>query len=277
MQEAIAEDVQEGGNLAWSERFPVEDSGDAVCAMTAIMPVCNEHILLEGTDDRLQFRRCNGLEEQWGTPWIDTDWRFGYGQFREQFLQVLARDEEGNVRLLELDAGQGYTKRGEGVLVVSGADAVTPALARSEELMRLFAAVQVDETVSVYTSEDAGQTWAAKHSEIALTYPALWCDGQVLWLAGYIAEEYQGAQGRVLVWRYDALAEGLDALGEEAIVGPSDKGRPGIIVHPALWEAIVLAPKTTEWEAEGPLVAIAEYVSKDSGQSWTRRGFQAVT
>ena len=60
-------------------------------------------------------------------------------------------------------------------------------------------------------------------------------------------------------------------------VGAADEGRPAIIRNATTRELTVVVPKTTDWGLGEDTPAIVEYVSTDTGQTWTQKAFHGLT
>jgi len=60
-------------------------------------------------------------------------------------------------------------------------------------------------------------------------------------------------------------------------VGAADEGRSAIIRNATTRELTVVVPKTTDWGLGEAAPAIVEYVSTDTGQTWTQKAFHGLT
>ena len=60
-------------------------------------------------------------------------------------------------------------------------------------------------------------------------------------------------------------------------VGAADEGRSAIIRNATTLELTVVVPKTTDWGLGEAAPAIVEYVSTDTGQTWTQKAFHGLT
>ena len=280
MQIPLAAEYVDG--LKWSERFPVEDTTDIKWANIAIVPSRAWHSLVLGDDESYEIRPGLHLEEQGGeliTPEEEVACPMALSSPIAGLLHIVGyRASDGIAVMMRKDTDDNFVQFNDEELKEIGAAqaGVPPALAAHPLTWMLAAAVQANDATAVYMSKDQGTTWEALSDAYLMRYPALWATDTELWLCGWSDVPVGGAEGSILLQKFEFSGYDLTPVGETITVGAGDEGRPGIIVHPTLQRPIVLGSKTSIWDADGPDVAIVEYISMDSGATWQRRGFIEV-
>ncbi|HOV50187.1 MAG TPA: hypothetical protein PLZ61_02480 [Candidatus Cryosericum sp.] len=266
------------GGLLWSDRFPVEGTGDVRWANIAIGASRPWHVLIEGDGESTAVRPGLHLETQGDATYPFSEsmgFPMAVAAPQADLLYVVARDNAtGVAHLLRRDAASGFAQfGGEPTSAIGACDECAPSLAINPVTWLLAAAVQANDAVGIYLSFNHGQTWEAVTDGLIMRYPALWATPQELWLAGWLDEPSAGAEGQIILYRFDFTEYALEQIGDAVMVGASDEGRPGIFVHPHTQQPIILGTKTSLWDVEGPDLAIVEYNSLDFGLTWYRRGF----
>ena len=269
---------RKAASYEWSARIPAGDlTGTAPVTWQSILAVGSRIDFVFGTADSAKVAPGASLDGAWGTAKLLVGETAPFVVAAGQRL-LLGTVNEGKARLTVRAQGEDYGAV-DAAVEIGDSDAVPPVLARHPTLMRIFAAIQQAGNTVLHVSDDRGATWTQARTVTGLRYPYLYVDQVRVWLAGYFAGAYQGAQGTVRVSAYD-VTKVLVEKTALAIVGPSDAGRPAIIRRPTSGELMVVAPKTGAfWDAAPGMESkgIAEYRSVDLALTWGLQAIHAVT
>jgi hypothetical protein len=144
---------------------------------------------------------------------------------------------------------------------------MAPWICALADYWRLIAAVPLNGNVRLYDSVDGGLTWTFRQWLYDIQHPTLCPVDKDVFVSGYVADSYGGAQGRVTLQKVLVRGETW-TVEDPVLVGACDEGRPVVYVDPNTWTLYVLAPKVTTWALSGGVPAVVEYVSKDMGETF---------
>ena len=279
----------------WSDRMIVDTLAADTDAVANLLAGDAQTTLLVSTGGVVQVVPMGSLDGGWGTPvTLQTN-----ATPPVDLAEVEACGVPFGNRLCVVAVGGGTVRfwvfsQGEWLQVGSVVNVYEPfgaprfpALAVHPHNWRFFVATWHGAKTIVSASPDRGAEWHDGHDLLGtvwvadvdnLQYPALWCDKDYLWLAGWLEGAYRGAAGKLMVYKYRAQAD-LEAAGAGVTVGPADEGRPAIIRRPGTWELMVVAPKVGGgWmDLPGATRGIVEYRSVDSGGTWTLQELHEVS
>jgi len=256
--------IQRG--LGWSQRFVVPNSVDTLWAN--ILTTFSRTELIEGKGN-IQTRFARSLDGDWQTEQIlEADYTCPFGVEASSRFYISAY-KDGKQHLFRRER-YGLHETVSDPIEIAASDEVAACLAYIDTQYRLLCAVQDDSAIKVYQSLNQGQTWALRQTLANLECPYIYAETERIWVLGYVADE-------IRVAAYYSHSEAIPEALALASVGQSDRGRGAIIRKPDTYEVVALAPKTNDWGLDEPTPAIAEYISADTGQTWTRKAIHAVT
>ena len=250
----------------WSSRFAVPASSSTTWANILATRARTE--LVEDASGTY-IRLAHSLDGDWQSPVeIDAAYTHPFGIGVNNRLYISAYSN-GQQYLLRHNMNAAHDAISDPI-TIAASDAVPACLAYILPQYHLLCAVQDASTIKLYQSLDQGQTWALAQSLASLEYPYVFAEPDRVWVVGYASSEVQVAS-------FFSRDEALPAVAAAVSVGQADEGRSAIIRHPSTKELIVVVPKTTDWGLGEPALAIAEYSSLDTGQTWTRKAFHEIT
>jgi hypothetical protein len=262
-----------GGVDGWTERAecPATPSMQTACTVTNIS---QGNLLIYGDGGGSYLKPQTHLMGEWSAAvplalGQGLSWPVGHNH--KGSIAFAGRDSAGAILFFRFDMENGYARNApSGTTYITGSSQdCAPALCTLEETWRMVAAVARATGVTIFSTNDMGESWAEVANVLGdPLHPAVAYHGSDIYVLAYYAETYLGAQGTAKLHRVDAKATPW-VVGDQLAAFPCDEGRPAIYVAPTTYEVIVLTPKVQGWGVAGPSPAIVEYRSPDKGTTWS--------